>query len=83
MKIELTTATGKAFECVYFAPHKPSKSIYFSIAGEEKATLEKVFTDATETATLTYKGKIYEGFTRLVYIEDEDDGIWKLRMKHE
>lgn len=78
---EITTATGKSFNCVHCVPHKPSNSVYFCIKGEEKETLEKVFSDPSETAVLTYPGQKYEGYTTLDYIEEEDDGVWKLRMK--
>lgn len=76
---EITTATGKTFQSDYFVAHKPSKSLYFRIVGAEREEIVNVFSNAEETAVLTYKGKEYVGYTKLAEISDEEEA-WKVRM---
>lgn len=77
---DITTATGKKFRSDYFVEHKPSKCVYFTVVGVSEEEARKVFTDPEETSSLEYNGKIYEGFTDLKNITEEDKGVWKMRL---
>ena len=79
--VDLVTATGKKFESDYFVEHKPSKSVYFTVLGVPIETVRTVFGDAEETCRLEYNGKIYEDFTVLEEVAEEDEGVWKMRLK--
>lgn len=76
----LVTAKGKIFDSDYFVEHRPSKSVYFSVVGVSEETVRTVFTDPEETHRMEYNGKVYEDFTNLDEIAEEDEGIWKMRM---
>lgn len=77
---DLVTATGKKFDSDYFVEHKPSKSVYFTVVGVSTETVRKVFGDPEETCRMEYNGKIYEDFTILDEITEEDEGVLKMRM---
>lgn len=79
---KIKTATGKEYDSDYFTEHKPSKSLYFRVVCASGEEVRNVFADSTETQTLEYNGKKYEGFTNLKYATDDGDDFWKLRLMH-
>lgn len=78
--VDVVTAKGKKFDSDYFVEHKPSKSVYFTVLGVSIETVRTVFGDAEETCRLEYNGKIYEGYTTLEEVAEEDEGVWKMRL---
>jgi hypothetical protein len=76
---DLTTATGKTFQSDYLVTHMPSHSIYLRIIGESKNDVVDVFDDPNETASITYNGETFIGFTTLKEVFDEGDAI-KVRL---
>ena len=77
---DIVTAKGKKFDSDYFVEHRPSKSIYYTVVGVSAEKVMKVFDDPSETCRMEYNGKIYEDFTSLEDVSEEDENIWKLRM---
>lgn len=66
-KIEM--ATGRTLLTDYFVPHEPSKSVYFTVLDMAEDEIRTILSNTEETERMTYKGKVYEGFSRLREIE--------------
>ena len=79
---KIKTATGKEYDSDFFVEHIPSKSLYLRVICSSEEEVRNVFGDSTETQTLEYNGKNYEGFTKLKNVTEEEDGFWKLRLTH-
>lgn len=79
---KIKTATGKEYDSDYLSEHKPSKSLYFRVVCDSEEEVKTVFGNPAETQTIEHNNRIYEGFTKLKYITDEEDGFWKLRLTH-
>lgn len=58
-------ATGKTLLTDYFVPHEPSKSVYFTVLDMTEDEIRAILGNPEETERMTYKGKVYEGFSRL------------------
>lgn len=62
-------ATGKTLLTDYFVPHEPSKSVYFTVLDMTEDEIRTILGNPEESERMTYKGKVYEGFTRLREVE--------------
>lgn len=79
---KVTTATGREFSTDYLVASTHTKMMFLRIIGETSETVREVFQNPEETATITYAGQDYEGFTTFCHIIDEGDAL-KVVLKHE
>ena len=79
---KVTTATGKEFDTDYLVTIPRPQMLFVRIIGEPIDGVREVFQNPEETATLTYAGREYEGYTVLDSVVDEGDAV-KVVLTHE
>ena len=76
----IETATGKKFNVDLVCTVPSPRIAYIRILGSDMATVQKVFSDASETQKITYNNYTLIGYTKLVYAKQEDIAI-KVRLE--
>lgn len=79
---KVTTATGKEYDSDYLVTIPKPSMLFVRIIDDDPNAVREVFQNPEETATLTYAGRDYEGYTILDSITDEGDAL-KVVLKHE
>lgn len=72
---KLTTATGKKFDCDFFANNPASGIAHIRITGADLLTVAKVFGDPKETVQLWYEGMYLSQYTKLAALVPEGNVI--------
>lgn len=74
----ITTATGKVFQIGWCGLSTIDYVLRFGVRGESMASVLKVFTDSTETETLSHKFdehmSKYDGFTTFIGVDLKPNG---------
>lgn len=72
---KIKTATGKAFDCIYFNPFPPMGQVNISIINTSFSVLASVFSNPAETVQLWYGEQYLAYHTKLIAIVNDGDSI--------
>lgn len=72
---QLTTATGKKFDVVYFTRLSVPEQLYIRVVNSSLVNVVTVFSNPTETVQLWFEGEYAAQYTKLVAIIPEVDAI--------
>lgn len=70
---KLKTANGREIDCSHINPNVPMSQVYLHLHNISVTEAAQVFSDASETAKLTYNDIMVEGYTKLhaIIIEEK------------
>lgn len=72
---QLTTATGKKFDCSYFNAFGPVGQVNISIVNASFVTIASVFSNTAETVQMYYMDQYLAHHTKLIAIVNDGDAI--------
>lgn len=72
---ELLTRTH-AFDSGYCIEMKSPRRLFIRVSNSSVNELEKVFSNPTEIAEISFRGKQFHGFTQILTIRDEGTHIF-------
>lgn len=72
---KIITATGKNFDSDYVATIPYPEMAFIRILGVPIGTVAEIFSDKTETETITYRDYVLTGYTKLLALVIEGDAV--------